>query len=147
MVGKLKIIKQSGFTLIELMIVVAIIGILASIALPAYQDYIARSQVTDAVVLLASARTDIEIEAAESGTFPVNAAAVSALGTGITGTYGALTIANASGAEGDIVYTFSSGNSSIQNKTVTYSLALSAAGKMSWTCASTLASRFKPKGC
>lgn len=50
---------QQGFTLIELMIVVAIIGILAAIALPAYQDYTARAQATEGLTLTAGLRTDI----------------------------------------------------------------------------------------
>ena len=51
--------RTKGFTLIELMIVVAIIGILASLALPAYQDYTARSQLSEAVLLLSGAKTPL----------------------------------------------------------------------------------------
>lgn len=51
---------QKGFTLIELMIVIAIIGVLAAVAIPAYQDYISKSQVTAGVAEIASAKTSIE---------------------------------------------------------------------------------------
>ena len=56
--------NQKGFTLIELMIVVAIIAILAAIALPAYQDYTSKSKVTAALADLASHKTQFEMERA-----------------------------------------------------------------------------------
>src|SRR5580698_5533466 len=61
---------QKGFTLIELMIVVAIIGILAAIAIPAYQDYTVRSQVTEGMNLAGSLETGVAEYFANTGSWP-----------------------------------------------------------------------------
>ncbi len=66
---------QKGFTLIELMIVVAIIGILAAIAIPAYQDYTTRAKITEAVNAMAPAKTSVAEFYVSQGSMPVNAAA------------------------------------------------------------------------
>src|SRR5712664_879058 len=65
----MKQIRQ-GFTLIELMIVVAIIGVLAAVAIPAYQDYIARSQVSEAVSLLGAAKSPLAEYVGDKGNWP-----------------------------------------------------------------------------
>ena len=80
---------QQGFTLIELMIVVAIIGILAAIALPAYQDYTVRSKVSELLLAASSARTSITEAAQNLGTVT---GAGSGLGIGAGGKISAATV-------------------------------------------------------
>lgn len=103
---------QQGFTLIELMIVVAIIGILAAIAIPAYQNYIARSQASEAFTLADGLKTEI-LTNKQSGTCfkdGEDAASETAGVDNIVGKYGTATIATSTTATSGcaISYVFNS---------------------------------------
>jgi type IV pilus assembly protein PilA len=89
---------QKGFTLIELMIVVAIIGILAAVAIPAYQDYIARSQASEGVQMSAALKTPLSEYIADRGDWPAN---ITNITTNVSGTYvSKVTLQNATAPTG-----------------------------------------------
>ena len=138
---------QKGLTLIELMIVVAIIGILAAIALPAYQDYIARSQVSEAFVLIDGQKTVVAEACNAVGTCTgSNPSTLVA-----TGKYASVAAASADGVLTATMESTPTVSSLVAGLTVimTPSLA-SGAGSITWTCTGTVkstAAKYVPKSC
>jgi len=124
---------QKGFTLIELMIVVAIIAILAAIAIPAYQDYLVRTQVSEGAVLTDGAKTAVSEYFSNTGVFP--AAAVSAgLPTNAASISGKYVSQVALPARGVIQATFAGQSSSkISGKFFALS-AIDKGGSIAWSC-------------
>jgi type IV pilus assembly protein PilA len=139
---------QKGFTLIELMIVVAIIAILAAIAIPAYQDYLIRTQVSEGAVLTDGAKTADAEFYSNTGRFPkVNSSAGLATETSIAGKYVTKVTVDAAGT-GLITATFGNeANAKIATKTFVLS-AITNAGSIGWTCTkSTVDPKYLPTSC
>jgi len=123
---------QKGFTLIELMIVVAIIGILAAIAIPAYQDYTIRSQVSEGLAMAGAAKAAIAETFSQTGTWPNdNTAAGVGNAADITGKY----VTSMQITNGTIVMTFGSqANSAIGGKKLSIRPAVSVNNDVVWVC-------------
>jgi type IV pilus assembly protein PilA len=156
---------QQGFTLIELMIVVAIIGILAAIAIPQYQNYVARSQVTRVIAEAGALKTAVETcildgltdigtaagecdPGASGSNLQESNTGNSAPGTTLAAGVGVplVTLATAADEDSTIVATFDNNATTVlKGSTVTWTR--SAASNGTWQCATTVDARFAPPSC
>ena len=134
---------QQGFTLIELMIVAAIIGILAAVALPAYQDYTIRSQMTEPINLADGAKAAVADYWSNTGNFPTTSA-----DAGFAGASGKYTTGVEIGDNGVITATVGNeANTAIANKVVTLTPEATTEGNLKWTCGSDADAKYLPVAC
>ena len=145
--------KTQGFTLIELMIVVAIIGILAAIAIPAYENYIAKAQFTEALSLASGEKTPVITYYSENDACPTNSVSGIPAAGSISGKYvNNVAVAGTAGAPPDvgctITATFNSTNvnSKLSGKTVILTL-YDNGGSFSWDCSTTASQSVAPSSC
>ncbi|WP_322522415.1 pilin [Guyparkeria halophila] len=139
---------QKGFTLIELMIVVAIIGILAAIAIPAYQDYTIRAQVSEGMSLASGVRTAMSESFQTTGDWPTdNSAAGVSPSNEIVGEYVSGVAVSTDGTNGLITATFGSGaNGEITGSNLTLT-GTDEGGSISWECGGSVATKYLPSSC
>ena len=133
--------KQQGFTLIELMIVVAIIGILAAIALPAYQDYTARAQASEGLSVTSGVRADFAVASSEGAAYDAATGDLDQL----TGQY-VSTVTFASS-----VFTINFDNGALANGSFDLTPTVGATGQIQgWTCdnfTGSVEAKYVPRAC
>ncbi|WP_163923275.1 prepilin-type N-terminal cleavage/methylation domain-containing protein [Photobacterium sp. Alg240-V54] len=125
--------KQQGFTLIELMIVVAVIGVLSAIAVPKYQEYVKKAAIGTALASVSAYKTDVEDTIASSGDFTSAANATFGIGT--------IEFNQEASSAGKIIATINEGSANGAKVT----LARDSAGK--WTCSHSLSASVSLTGC
>ena len=135
---------QQGFTLIELMIVVAIIGILAAVALPAYQDYTTRSKISEVILMAAPAKLAVSETASSIGSLASVTPATSGYSfPGATKYVSGVTIS----ATGGVVTSTSTVPNAAGDIVLTPTEVTAGTGQLTWKCTSGIAPKYLPSEC
>ncbi len=137
--------QQSGFTLIELMIVIAIVGILAAVALPAYQDYTIRAKMSEPLALLGEGKTSVSEYYITNGRLPVDEDAAGIRTNIDTDIVASLNYTNT----GILTITLATGiNANVDGQTFQLSLIDTSSGSPEWVCVpGTLEPKYLPANC
>lgn len=132
---------QKGFTLIELMIVIAIIGILAAVALPAYQDYTIRAKATDMISLVTPAKLAVTETVLNNNAYPADFTAA-----GYTPATSEYVSSISLGGSGVITVAANSTNLGAA-VSMTMTPSTNASGTVEWSCAATAGTKYMPASC
>lgn len=133
---------QKGFTLIELMIVVAIIGILAAVAIPAYQDYIGRSQVSEAISLTGGVKAPLAEFVQQNGTVPT----IGQLGATVEGQY--VTSVAIGGTVSVMSITATMRNTGVNSNIAGETIVITSANQgANWSCGGSVPTQYRPSSC